>query len=139
MNIRLFNKPYWLRRFGSPVEVQGYITETSEDIVVDLNVHPLGTNQMQALPEGERSVKRLEAQSSVPIIATDENAGVKGDLLFYHGAWYECVSSQAWDHTPLSHWNCQFVLIPENGPRANDIKNPPSTEPATVQNGGGSV
>ena len=136
MNIKLFNKPYWLRRFGTPVEVKGYLSETKEDIVVELNVHPLGTDQLQALPEGERTVKRLEAQSSVPLVATNENAEVKGDLLLYHGHWYECVSSQAWDHTLLSHWNCQFVLVPTNGPRAADIQNPPSAEPTTARGGG---
>lgn len=136
MNIKLFNKPYWIRRFGQPVETDGYINETKEDLVVDLNVHPLGTDQLQALPEGERSVKRLEAQSSVQLVSANENTGVKGDLLFYHGLWYECVSSQAWDHTLLSHWNCQFVLIPDNASRALDISNPPSEEPSMVRNGG---
>jgi len=131
MNIKLFNKNYWLRRFSAQTEIMGYMTSTYQDIVVSLNAHPLSTNQLQALPEGERTVKRLEAQSSVALQAADETAGVKGDLLRYEGEWYECVSSQMWNHTALSHWNCQFVLVPRDGSRTNDIANPPQTEPTT--------
>ena len=136
MNIKLFNKPYWIRRFGTQTEVKGYLVTPKEDIVVDLNVHPIGTDQLQALPEGERSVKHLEAQSSVALRASDDNAGIKGDLLLYNGLWYECTSSQCWDHTFLSHWNCQFVLVPMNGPRAEDIKDPPTGDPKDFQGGG---
>ena len=62
MNIRLFNKNYWIRRFGVQREVKGYLTSGHEDFVASLNVHPLGTDAIQALPEGERKLKRLEAQ-----------------------------------------------------------------------------
>lgn len=137
MNITLFNKPYWIRRFGAQREVKGYLYSGYEDISVDLNVHPLSTDTIQALPEGERKIKRLEAQSSVPIIASSQKDEVKGDLLLYDGDWYECVSSQKWNHTILSHWNCQFVLVPADANRSPDLDNKPTALPGHNNDAGG--
>ena len=128
MNVGIFNKKYVARRFGKPIEKKGFLKCSSEDFVISLNVHPLGTDQLQALPEGQRTIKRLEAQSSVEMLAADESSEQKGDLLFYQGRWYECVSSQLWDHTVLSHWNLQFVLVPEDGSVSYDIKPPTINE-----------
>ena len=129
MNIRLFNKNYWIRRFGVQREVKGYLTSGYEDFVASLNVHPLGTDAIQALPEGERKLKRLEAHGEVALLVGDEKESRKGDLLYYHGDWYECVNSQMWDHTILSHYNYQFVQVPLDGSRRDDIANTPTGDP----------
>lgn len=127
MNIALFNKPYWVRRFGKQRNVRGYITADKEDFVVRIHVHP-GTSQQSALPEGERRVTRLEGHGNVPLVAADQTTGKKGDLLYYAGEWYECVSSLKFDHTILSHWNYLFTLVP--GETKNvDTEDPPETPP----------
>ncbi len=131
MNITLFNKKYWVRRFGEQKEVRGYFTAGYSDFVASLNVHPMGADQMQALPEGERKIKRLEAHGSDVLIPANQDTGVKGDLLLYDGDWYECVSAQRWDHTILSHLNYQFVLVPNDASRSADTVNPPAADPAT--------
>ena len=59
MNISLFNKLYWIRRFGEQKNIKGYLVSEHHDFGASLNVHPLSTDQMQALPEGQRKVKRL--------------------------------------------------------------------------------
>lgn len=128
MNIRLFNKNYWIRRFGVQREVKGYLTSGYEDFVASLNVHPLGTDAIQALPEGERKLKRLEAHGEVALLVGDEKESRKGDLLYYHGDWYECVNSQMWDHTILSHYNYQFVLVPTDAGGSIDLE-PPTGDP----------
>ena len=128
MNIRLFNKNYWIRRFGVQREVKGYLTSGQEDFVASLNVHPLGTDAIQALPEGERKLTRLEGHGEVALLVGDEETGRKGDLLYYHGDWYECVSSQMWDHTILSHYNYQFVLVPTDAGGTVDLE-PPTGDP----------
>lgn len=128
MNIRLFNKNYWIRRFGVQREVKGYLTSGYEDFVASLNVHPLGTDAIQALSEGERKLKRLEAHGEVALLVGDEKESRKGDLLYYHGDWYECVNSQMWDHTILSHYNYQFVLVPTDAGGSIDLE-PPTGDP----------
>lgn len=135
MNIRLFNKNYWIRRFGVQREVKGYLASGREDFVASLNVHPLGTDAIQALPEGERKLKRLEGHGEVALLVGDEEAGRKGDLLYYHGNWYECVSSQVWDHTILSHYNYQFVLVPTDAGGTTDLKAPVG-DPVPPEKGG---
>lgn len=131
MNITLFNKKYWVRRFGEQKEVRGYFTAGYSDFIASLNVHPMGADQMQALPEGERKLKRLEAHGSDVLIVANQDTGVKGDLLLYDGDWYECISAQKWDHTILSHLNYQFVIVPNDAARSVDTANPPTADPAT--------
>ena len=125
----MFNKRYWVRRFGEQKEVKGYLTSGREDFIASLNVHPLGTDQQQALPEGERGVKRLEAHGTAELIVANKIENTKGDLLYYHGDWYECVNAQLWDHTVLTHTNYQFVLVPKDGSRSIDTEDPPEEDP----------
>ena len=127
MNITLFNKKYWLRHFGEQKNIRGYLTAGRADRVVSLNVHPLSPDQQQALPEVERQVKRLEAHGTAELVVANDQTGTKGDLLYYHGDWYECVSAQLWDHTLLSHWNYQFVLVPPDAASTIDTAPPPET------------
>jgi len=125
MNIRLFNKKYWVRRFEEQREVRGYLASGYSDFVADLNVHPLGTDQVMTLPEGQRKIKRLEAHGEIQLVVADQDSNRKGDLLFYHGEWFECISSQMWDHTVLSHYNYQFVLVPRDAALSTDIEHDP--------------
>ena len=135
MNITLFNKKYWARRFGEQKIVRGYATSGRTDFVVSLNVHPLGTDQQLALPEGERRIKRLEAHGTDGLIVANQSTGVKGDLLYYHGYWYECIDAQEWDHTVLSHINYQFVIVPDDIAGTIDLSDAPKTDPNEKQDG----
>ena len=87
---------------------------------------------MLALPEGERKMKHLEGHGTDVLIPASEATGIKGDLLYYMGDWYECTAAQPWDHTVLSHLNYQFCLVPTDGARASDIEDPPQDDPATA-------
>lgn len=129
MNIEIFNKKYWVRRFTEQKIINGYMTSGYEDMVVSLNVHPAGTDVMQALPEGDRKIKRLEGHGSCKLVVADYNTKTKGDLLLYHGEWYECVSEQEWDHTLLSHHNYQFTVVPRDAAHSSDIEDEPKKEP----------
>lgn len=76
-------------------------------------MQPLSADELQALPEGERRTKHLKAYGDDILTTADQSTGRRGDWLFYYGRWYECVSSQIWDHTPLSHCESEFVEIAE--------------------------
>ena len=132
MNITIFNKKYWRRRFGEPRNVRGYITSGREDDVVRIHVHPMGSDALQALPEGERKMKHLEGHGTDILTPANQETGVKGDLLLYKGDWYECTAAQEHDHTVLGHLNYQFCLVPKNSPRAADTKDPPTEDPNKV-------
>lgn len=124
MNIELFNKDYWLRHFGEQEEVRGYLTSGYTDRKVKIHVHPLGTDKIAALPEGERLTKRLEGHGTVPICVSNMSENRKGDLLYYDGNWYECIDSQLWDHTVLCHYNYQFVAVPKDASGIHDLHPP---------------
>ena len=112
MNIRLFNKNYWVRRFGEQENIRGYLSSGFNDFVASLHLHPMGTDEMLALPEGQRKVKRLEGHGEIELLTADQRVNRKGDMVYYHGAWYECEMCQLFDHTLLSHYNYQFVMVP---------------------------
>lgn len=72
MNITLFNKKYWVRRFKEPQNIRGYITADHEDFVASLHIHPMGSDAMLALPEGERKMKHLEGHGTDLLIPASE-------------------------------------------------------------------
>ena len=129
MNITLFNRNYWIRRFGEQKEVKGHLVSTYQDFVASLHVHPAGTEAIMELPEGERKIRRLEGHGTSPkLLAASHDDNRKGDLLYYKGEWYECVSSNDYDHTLLAHYNYQFTLIPKDSAGTTDLA-PPKTSP----------
>lgn len=135
MNISIFNRKYWVRRFGAQKAVKGYFTSDHEDFVASLHVHPMGTDQLQALPEGERNVKHLEGHGTDILLAADQDKGTKGDYLLYKGDWYECTSAQEYDHTLLSHYNYQFVIIPKDSAKSKDTLSIPEASPSEWSGG----
>jgi len=132
VNITIFNKKYWRRRFTPQVLLSnGYYANGSSDKVVSLDVTPMGSDQLQALPEGERQFKHLSAYGTDELIPADESIGQKGDLLWYHGSWYECTAAQMWDHTMLNHTNYTLVEVPKDASYSADVLNPPTKDPNT--------
>lgn len=133
MNVAIFNRLYWIRRFSKQRNIKGYLVSDYTDFGASLHIHPTGSDTMQALPEGQRKVKRLEGHGMEGIIPADEKLNQKGDLLYYYGDWYECVSSQLFDHTVLNHRNYQFVLVPTDAAGSIDLKPPVGDPVLTVQ------
>ena len=82
-------------------------------MVVRLNVQPLTPNELMALPDGDRTVKRVKSFGPDRLSSADDLKGTPGDRLFYNGAWFECTSSVMWDHTILSHYRSDFTILPQ--------------------------
>ena len=123
MGIGLFKKPYTVRRHGPQKVVGGYAQAPFSDCVMLLNVQPQAPDSYQGLPEGERTVKHLKTYGRNKLASADERARVPGDLLYYHGAWYECKSSVLWDHTVLAHYQSDFVALPaDRQPKAPEVE-----------------
>lgn len=108
----MFKKKYLLRRYGPETEV-GF---PYADMTIQLNVQPVSAAELQALPEGERSEKRLKAFGREDIRTASQADGMPADRLWYRGRWYECEGADLWDHTPLAHCESQWVAVPENAP-----------------------
>ena len=114
MAITIWRKPYVLRRHEpQTINDKGYASAPFSDMTVHLNVQPMGANDLLALPEGARTVKRIVAFGNDELISADEINGIPGDYLFYFGAWYECTSCVRWKHTFLRHFHSQFVILPQ--------------------------
>lgn len=70
--LKIFRRKYTVRRFGPQEDVPGgYTTAPYEDVVTFLNVQPLSTKELLALPEGERSTKRVKAFGDLQLTAAD--------------------------------------------------------------------
>lgn len=80
MGIGIFRRSYTVRRFKPQEDVPGgYVTSQYEDVVTALNVQPLSTKELMALPEGDRSVKRLKAFGDLQLTTSDQEQGILGD------------------------------------------------------------
>ena len=116
--MRIFRRLYTVRKYGKQEIIDGYPTAPYTDVKTWLDVQPLSSEELQALPEGQRSVMRKKAIGKDRLTSADEHEGIPGDRLFYHGLWYECTSSVMWDHTPLGHYHSEFVVIPQSAQEA---------------------
>jgi hypothetical protein len=110
--IGLFKKPYIVRHYEAQVIVNGYASAPFRDSILYLNVQPLTPNELMALPEGERTIKRIKSFGAGRLTSADEFEGIPGDRLFYSGYWYECTSSVFWEHTMLKHYRSDFTILP---------------------------
>ena len=112
--INIFKKPYTIRRYGQQTITGGYASAPYTDFRTQLNVQPLSAKEVMALPEGERAAKRLKSFGKVKLAHSEDSGETPGDRIFYNGEWFECVSADMWDHTLLSHWRSEFILLPAN-------------------------
>lgn len=111
MAIGVFRRPYTVRRHGEQKVVNGYAVSGDTEFTAKLNVQPLSADELLALPEGERSIARVKALGAYALTSADEHSGTPGDLLFFSGKWYECKSCVSWLHTPLKHYESEFVVL----------------------------
>lgn len=107
-----FKKPYILRSFGKTEFVCGYPRAGYSDRTVKLNVQPLTSTELIALPEGIRREKNIRAIGRVDMRTADDAAGTLADRLLYRGQWYECTSSDTWGNTPVGQTEAVFGLVP---------------------------
>ncbi len=114
MYIGLFKKQYTIRQYAGQSIVNGYAEASYTDSQLRLDVQPLTPDELLALPEGERTVKRVKAFGPDRLVSADEFAEIPGTRLLYNGLWYECKSSVMWNHTLLSHYRSDFVILPPN-------------------------
>ena len=111
--IGLFKKPYTVRHYGANTVENGYTHSPYTDTVMKLDVQPLSSDELLALPDGDRTVKRVKSFGGGKLRSADEFEGIPGDRLFYLGRWWECTSSVMWDHTILAHYRSDFVILPQ--------------------------
>lgn len=136
MNVVIFNRHCWVRRFEEQREFLGYLVSGRLDFVADLHVHP-GSDQVTTNPEGERRLMRLEGHGTDRLLTAEQSAARKGDLLLYQGRWFECTSALLYDHTVLNHWNYSFVEVPADSSGTPDTADPPQEDPALKKPGEG--
>jgi hypothetical protein len=111
MGIGIFHRPYTIRRRGEQKVVNGYAVSGNSEFTARLNIQPLSADELLALPEGERSIARVKSFGTAALISADEYSQTLGDLLYYDGRWYECKSCVHWLHTPLTHYEAEFVIL----------------------------
>jgi len=112
MGIGLFKKPRIVRKYGEQTIVDGYASASYEDCVLRLDIQQLSSDELRALPEGERTVKRVKSYGGGKLTAADDAKGIRGDMVFYRDQWYECVSSFLFENTFLKYYRSEFVLVP---------------------------
>jgi len=121
--IGIFHKPYTIRRHGEQTVKRGLASAPYTDGTERLNVQPQPVDDFEARDEGDAVVKRLKSWGRNKLTSADEINSIPGDLLYYNGAWYECISSVMWDHTMLAHYRSDFVILPaERQPKAPEVK-----------------
>ena len=111
MPLGIFRKPYTVRRMGPQKVINGHASSAFADATFSLNVQPKAPDKHEAREEGDVTLKRVRAWGPGELASADELSGAPGDLLFYKGRWYECVSCVEW-HNLLGHYQSEFAALP---------------------------
>ena len=114
MPLDIFRKSYVVRKREPQKVINGHAASAFSDINVRLNVQPKTPNKLESNEEGDLTVKRLNAWGNDELASADELTGTPGDLLFYKGRWYECVSCVERHNTPLGHFQSEFAAMPSD-------------------------
>ena len=109
----LWRNQYTLRRYGEQTNNNGYLSSQYTDSLAHFDVQPLTSSELMALPEGQRSTKRINTWSAFPVRVADIDKQVRGDMIFVGGKWYECTEAHPWQATPLNHFQAQWVEVSE--------------------------
>ena len=112
VGLSIFRKPYTVRQHGVETRKRGLASSPYTDVKMSLNIQPQAPDSFEGREEGDVTVKQLKSWGNKRLTSADEHNNVPGDLLFYQGAWYECISSVSWSHTPLAHYQSDFVILP---------------------------
>lgn len=107
----IFKKPCVLRSFGETIIERGYPKASYEDRIVKLNVQPLTSTEVLALPDGIRRSKNIKAFGKVAMKPADDQTGVMGDWIYYQAHWYECLGADTWNCTPIGQTEAVFGLV----------------------------
>lgn len=137
MVLDIFKKPYTLRRFEKVQVVKGYSRARYSDSVVKLNVQPLTSTEIMALPDGIRRSKNIRAIGKVQIKTADDKTGTLADRIYYRGEWYECTGADIWGNTPVGQTEAVFGLVPNV--ESGDILLMPDDEKKEGSGAGGLV
>lgn len=117
----MFRKPYILRRHSESICTGGYsFSKGVSDIVIlaDIQMTDADTTTES---DGDSSVQWIKAFSDDEIHMADARTGVKADLIWYQGKWFECRSAIYKGNTILKHWISKFE-------ECLDQKEPPKEE-----------
>lgn len=132
--MKLWRRQYTLRTFGTQKTRKGYVSMKEHiDNPVMLDVQPDTGTQLQVTAEGARKTMRIFSYGDFPVKTADQRTGIRADMLFYDGRWYECESSVYHSNTPLAHYKSTFLLVPESA-NTTDVDEPAA--PATEAVGG---
>lgn len=95
----MFKSKYILRRFGE-ADRNGYRSYT--DRVIRLNVQSLNAKELVALPEGQRSSRRVKSFGRDEVHTVNQRTGIPADLLYCCGDGTS-ASRRPFGHIPRWH------------------------------------
>ena len=108
MGLGLWKRKHHLRRFKEPEIRGGHVFEKYEDIYFKADVQTTGRTTSTGL-DGDFARQDLKVFSDLEMRVADAQTGVRADMLWHQGKWFECRSSRLSENTFLKHWTSTFV------------------------------
>lgn len=90
-----FTQPVTRRRRTGGGRLRGRPTSpTSDDVVIQCTVNPIPGEELEVLPEGERTGEQIRLLTTAELRSSDETDGVLADLVIWEGKTYEVRTVQ---------------------------------------------
>lgn len=108
MALGIWKKKRIVRRFDASKMINGHQTSGFTDSVAVIDVQTTSSTG-KTDTDGDEHVQRLKAFGDYQMRVADIDNGVKADLLWFQGRWFECIASRLSENTFLKHWTSEFV------------------------------
>ena len=108
-----FGSAYTMRRYEKDVIVNGYSAPgTYTDSTVTLDVQSQYSVETPEDP-GSRDSFTLKVFSDFAFRVSNQEEGVRADLIYYEGRWFEAAQCRE-SKNVLPHWTSLFTLVPRS-------------------------
>lgn len=109
-----FSSSYTLtrRQPGRYVRGNWQESETFQQVFIDASIQPVTYDELQLLPDGQRTIERIDIYTEFALIAADKKKSTLGDLVLFRGAQFEVIAVEEFDqpNTPLPHFHGQATI-----------------------------
>lgn len=112
--MKIFKKPYRIRRYSKKTWEGGVSTSPYKESVAYLDIQPQD-GSVSVNSDGHWVVRKLKAYSDMELLVSDPEKQVDADRVLVNGTWYECIQCLHWDNTVLRNYQVILSAIDMEG------------------------
>ncbi len=110
-----FKKPITVTRTAPGSYVNGYWQPGEPTVMtIRMSIQPLRVDEMDALPEGQRSSRAVKIYSEAELLPTDQATSQEADVITWLGKSWEVIGCAPYQMGVIPHYKAYAVEVKAN-------------------------